>query len=130
MYCIDLLHRGGIEEVTRQVEAAGFKLNAAGGQTKVSNVLCCGAAMYCLSIGTCLHHGYWRVLPSHTKLLSLPQVSPDGGLLQSSTMADTHIFRFAGGVHLLTCALAALPDCISQQIHRSIAEPVLGVIPA
>jgi hypothetical protein len=50
--------KGGIEEVTRQVEAAGFELNAAGGQIKVS---------------------------------------PDGGLLQSSTMADTHIFCFAGG---------------------------------
>jgi hypothetical protein len=35
----DFLHRGGIEEVTRQVEAAGFKLNTAGGQIKVSNML-------------------------------------------------------------------------------------------
>ena len=34
------MHRGGIEEVTRQVEAAGFKLNTAGGQIKVSNALC------------------------------------------------------------------------------------------
>jgi hypothetical protein len=42
------------------------------------------------------------------------QVSPDGGLLQSSTMADTHIFRFAGGALLLTCASAALPDCMSE----------------
>lgn len=27
----------------------------------------------------------------------VPQVSPDGGLLQSSTVADTVLFRFADG---------------------------------
>lgn len=50
--------QGGIEEVTRQVAAAGFALNTSGGEIKVS---------------------------------------PDGGLLQSSTLADKYVFRFAGG---------------------------------
>jgi Domain of unknown function (DUF1338) len=96
-------HRGGIEEVTRQVEAAGFRLNTSGGQVKVSTMplLCCWRAV-AHARSSADHASHLR---QRTMALNRLQVSPDGGLLQSSTMADTHVFRFAGGAQLLTCKL-------------------------
>ena len=90
--------------MTRQVEAAGFQVNTAGGQIKVSNVLRCTEPAACECPGiphtltACDYFIRIDMQPHSMGCLHL-QVSPDEGLLQSSTMADTHVFRFAGGAH-------------------------------